>query len=57
MAPGCVAAAFSHWRDTRILLEGIRGRVAFPLFTEGDQEARGKEPPAPGRAGNKGKSG
>ena len=43
MDPSFVPAAFRHRRDTRILLEFIRGGVAFPLFTERDEEAGGKD--------------
>jgi hypothetical protein len=43
MDPRFVPAAFRDWRDTRVLLECLRGGVAFPLFPEGDEEAGGKD--------------
>ena len=43
MDPSFVPAAFCDRRDPRILLEFRRGSVAFPLFTERDEEAGGKD--------------
>ena len=55
--PGLLAAAFRHWRNTRIFLECVGGGKAFPLFAEGNEEAGAKTAPAPGKASNNGKSG
>ena len=43
--PGFLAAAFRHWRNTRIFLEFLGRSVAFPLFAKGHEEARGKDGP------------
>src|SRR5713101_1755602 len=43
MDPGFLAAAFRHWRDAGVLLEFSGGRIACPLFAEGDEEPRGKD--------------
>src|SRR5215510_15548284 len=45
--PGLLAAAFRHWRNTRIFLEFGGGGKAFPLFAEGDEEAGSKNGPSP----------
>jgi hypothetical protein len=57
MAPGFVAAAFRHRRDTRILLEFFRGGVAFRLFTKRDEEARGKDCASAWQGGKSGEIG
>jgi hypothetical protein len=38
--PGLLAASFCHRRDAHELLECSGGCLAFPLFAEGDEEAR-----------------
>jgi hypothetical protein len=43
MDPGFLAAAFRHWRDAGVLLECSGGRIACPLFAEGDEEPGGKD--------------
>src|SRR5262245_10299381 len=43
MDPGFLAAAFRHWRDAGVLLEFSGGRIACPLFAEGDEEPGGKD--------------
>jgi hypothetical protein len=43
MDPRFVPAAFRYWRDTRVLLEFLRGGGVFTLFPEGDEEAGGKD--------------
>jgi hypothetical protein len=43
MDPRFVPAAFRHRRDPRVLLAFLRGGVAFPMFTERDEEAGGKD--------------
>ena len=43
MDPGFFAAAFRHWRDAGVLLEFSGGRIACPLFAEGDEEPGGKD--------------
>src|SRR6266571_7217873 len=43
--PGLLAAAFRHWRNPRIFLELLGRSEAFPLFTKGHEEARGKDRP------------
>ena len=45
--PGFLATAFRHRRNARIFLECLGGGVAFPLFAEGHEEARGKDGPSP----------
>ena len=45
--PGLLAAAFRHWRNTRIFLEFVGGGKAFPLFAEGDEGAGSKNGPSP----------
>jgi hypothetical protein len=44
--PGLLAAAFRNRCNTRIFLEFLGRSVAFPLFTKGDEEARGKDRPS-----------
>src|SRR5919106_4695008 len=41
--PGCVAAAFRHRRDARVLLALIGSGVAVAWCTESDEETRGKD--------------
>jgi hypothetical protein len=43
--PGSFAAAFCDWCDAGVFLEVISRAVAFSLFAEGDEEARGKDGP------------
>ena len=45
--PGCLATAFRDRCDARIFLEFLGGGEAFSLFTEGHEEARGKDGPGP----------
>lgn len=57
MDPGCVAAAFRHRRDARLLLPCISGEVAFPLFAEGDEKAWGKDRASARQGGTHGEVG
>ena len=57
MDPGLIAAAFRHWRDASILLEFIGGGVAFTLFAEGDEQARGKDRTSTWQGGKQGEVG
>ena len=45
--PGFLAAAFRHRRNTRLCLEFLGRSVAFPLFTNGHEEARGTDGTGP----------
>jgi len=57
MDPGFIAAAFRHRCDASIRLECIGGGVAFPLFAEGDEEARGKDRTSAWQGGKPGEVG
>jgi hypothetical protein len=45
--PGFLATAFRDWRNACVFLEFRSGGEAFSLFTEGHEEARGKDGPGP----------
>jgi hypothetical protein len=56
-APGLLAAAFRHGRNTRISLECRDSGGTCPLCANGPQEARSKAGPAPGKASHQGLAG